>query len=331
MKRRELVRLACGAAAVRAFGLRAARAEPPTIPVVGFLGSESPALFDEQLRLFRKGLGDAGFVEGRNVAIEYRWAKGQNDLLPKLAADLVRRQVTVIVAPQSTPAALAAKAATSTIPIVIFTAGDPVALGLVASLDRPGGNVTGVASLGRDLAPKRLELLHDILPKATVLGLLVNPSNPALTRSTIEAAEAAAHTLGLELEVFRASRDRDFESVFAGLARARASGLVIAIDSFFTGRRKRLAALALDHAVPAIYQYRDFAAAGGVMSYGGNLEEPFRLISLYTARLLNGERPADLPIELAAKIELIVNVKAANSLKISVPPLLLSRADEVIE
>lgn len=301
------------------------------MPIIGFLGSESPALFAEQLRLFRKGLGDTGLVENRNVAIEYRWAEGRNDRLPALAADLVRRQVSVIVAPQSTPAALAAKAATRTIPIVIFTAGDPIALGLVHSLDRPGDNVTGVTSLGRELAPKRLELLHELVPKAGVMGLLVNPSNPSLAKSTTDATQAAAHALGITLEIVHAGAERDFEPAFADLARARASGLVIAIDSFFTGRRDRLAALALSHRVPAIYQYRDFAAAGGVMSYGGDLEEPFRLISLYTSRILRGERAADLPIQQAMKIELIVNAKTAKALNLAIPPLLLARADMVIE
>jgi len=331
MNRRDFIALAAGASAVPLLRLRAAGAQTKAMPTIGFLGSESPALFGEQLRLFRKGLSDAGFVENRNVAIEYRWANGRNDRLPALAADLVRLRVSVIVAPQSTPAALAAKAATQTIPVIVFTAGDPIALGLVTSLSRPGGNVTGVASLGRDLAPKRLELLHQLVPGAALMGLLVNPSNPAIADSTSKVAREAAEALGLALKIVRAGTEGDFEPAFAELARAQAGGLVIAIDSFFTGRRQQLAAMALKHGLPAIYQYRDFAAAGGVMSYGGSLAEAFGLVSLYTARILNGERPADLPVQEATKIELVVNVKAAKALKLAVPPLLLARADAVIE
>ena len=288
-------------------------------------------MFREQLRIFRQGLKEAGFVENQNVAIEYRWAEGQNDRLPALAADLVRRQVNVIVAPQSTPAAKAAKAATATIPIVVFTAGDPVALGLVASLSRPGDNVTGAASMGGELAPKRLELLHELMPAATVMALLINPSNPALARSTSKAVEAAAQVLGLQLQIVRAGTERDFELAFATVVRSRAGALVIAIDSFFTGRREQLAALALGHGIPAIYQYRDFAAAGGVMSYGGNLAEAFRVVALYTARILKGKKPAELPVQQATDVELVVNMKTAKALGLKVPPSLLALADEVIE
>ena len=328
MRRREFLGALGGAAA--AWPL-AAHAQHSAMPVIGFLGSESPALFREPLRIFRQGLGKTGFVENQNVAIEYRWAEGKNDQLPALAADLVRRQVNVIVAPQSTPASLAAKAATATIPIVVFTAGDPVALGLVASLNRPGGNVTGTTSLGRELAPKRLGLLHELMPTATVMGLLINPTNPTLAESTSKSVQAGARTLGIEVHIFRASSERDFEPVFSSLLQSRASALVIAIDLFFTGRREQLAALALRHRIAAIYQYRDFAAAGGVMSYGASLSEAFQLVGLYTGRILRGEKPAELPVQQATKVELVVNTKIAMALGLKFPPNLLALADEVID
>jgi putative ABC transport system substrate-binding protein len=330
MKRREFITLVGGAALPLVRPL-AACAQQQTRPVIGFLGSESPALFREQLHIFRQYPGEAGFIENQNVAIEYRWAEGENDRLPALAADLVRRQVNVIVAPQSTPAAKAAKAATATIPIVVFTAGDPVALGLVASLNRPGGNVTGAASMGGELAPKRLQLLHELLPAASIMALLVNPSNQALAKSTSEAVQAASHALGLQLQIVHADTESDFEPALSTVVRSSASALVIAIDSFFTGRREQLAALALKHGIPAIYQYRDFAAAGGVMSYGGNLTEAFRVVALYTARILRGKKPAELPVQQATTVELIVNLKAAKALGLKFPPSLLGLADEVIE
>ena len=326
--RREFITLLGGAGVTWPL---AARAQQPAVPVVGFLSSESPVLFANALRIFRQGLSEAGYVEGQNVAIEYRWAGGQNDRLPTLAADLVRRQVSVIAAPATTPAALAAKAATATIPIVILTAGDPVALGLVASLDHPGGNITGAASLGGELAPKRLELLHELMPTATMMALLVNPTNPALAESTVREVQAAARTLALKLHILRASAENDFDTVFATMLQLKATALEIAIDSFFTARREQLAELALRHRVPAIYQYRDFAAAGGVMSYGGSLTEGYRLVGLYTGRILKGEKPADLPIQQTTKVELIVNLKTAKTLGITVPPPLLGRADEIIE
>jgi len=324
--RRKFITLLSGAAVWPAV----APAQQAPMPVIGFLGSESPALFASPLRLFLQGLSETGYIEGKNVAIEYRWAEGQNDRLPALAADLVRRRVSVIAAPGTTPAALAAKAATTTIPIVFFTGGDPVALGLVASLNRPGGNLTGATSLGGQLAPKRLELLHQLMPTATVMALLVNPTNPVLAESTARETQEAARSLGLRLHTLHASTERDFDSVFAALVQLRASGFVIAIDSFFTGRREQLAALALRHGIPAIYQYRDFAAAGGVMSYGGSLE-PYRLVGLYTGRILKGEKPADLPVQQATRIELIINMKTAQALGLSVPPKLLALADELIE
>jgi len=327
MRRREFFSMLTGAAS---WSL-AARAQQAVKPVIGFLGSESLARSATLLPFFRQGLGELGFVEGQNVEIDYRWAEGRNDRLPALAADLVRRDVSVIAAPATTPGALAAKAATATIPIVIFTAGDPVALGLVASLNRPGGNVTGTTSLAGELAPKRLELLRELLPTATGMALLVNPTNPVLMASTTRETQAAARTLGVKLHILEAGVEREFDSVFAKLAELRASGLVIAVDSFFTSRREQLAQLALRHRLPAIYQSRDFAQAGGVMSYGGSLADGFRLVGLYTGRILRGDKPADLPVQQITRIELIINLKAAKSLGLTAPPALLARADEVIE
>jgi putative ABC transport system substrate-binding protein len=247
-----------------------------------------------------------------------------------LAADLVDHRVSVIAAPGSTPAVLAAKRATSTIPVVTFTAGDPVALGLAASLSKPGGNVTGATSLGRDLAPKRLELLHELMPDAAVMALLVNPTNPSIAESTANAARSAARTLALQLEVIQAAAEGEFETAFATIIQRRASGLVIAVDSFFTARREKLAQLALRNRIPAIYQYADFAAAGGIMSYGGNFDG-YHTAGLYVGRILKGENPADLPFQQITKTELVVSLKTAGALGIQVPASLLARADEVID
>jgi putative tryptophan/tyrosine transport system substrate-binding protein len=327
MRRRQLIALLGGAAAGWPL---AARAQKPT-PVVGFLGSESAAKSADLLRFFHQGLGELGFVVGQNLAIEYRWADGYNDRLPALAADLVRREVSVIATPATTPGALASKVATETIPIVILTAGDPVALGLVASLNRPGGNITGATSLAGELAPKRLELMHELLPKATVLALLVNPTNPVLMEATTRETQAAADTLGVELHVLQARTEREFDGIFVSLSEVRAGGLVIVVDSFFTARREQLGQLALRNRVPAIYQSRAFAEAGGVMSYGGSLADGFRLVGLYTGRILKGDKPADLPVQQTTKAELIINLKTAKALGISVPLPLSGRADEVIE
>src|SRR2546430_1290363 len=270
----------------------AARAQQPQMPVVGFFNGQSPGAFAHLLRAFGRGLNETGYVEGQNVAIEYRWAQGKYDQLSSLADDLVRRQVTVIVAPESSPGALAAKAATSTIPIVFHVGGDPVALGIVPSPRRPGGNITGVASLNVGVGPKRLELLHELLPTVTVISLLVNPANPVAETLATD-AHSAARALGLQLQVLHASAERDFDTVFATLRQFRAGGLVIGSDVFFNTQSKQLAALAVRFAVPAIYQFREFVEAGGVMSYGNSLTDPYRLVGLYTGRILKGERPAD--------------------------------------
>jgi putative tryptophan/tyrosine transport system substrate-binding protein len=326
MRRRELLGLLGGAAA--AWPL-AARAQQSAVPVIGFLGTRASGDDPQLLTAFRRGLEEAGYVEGQNVAIEYRFAENQYDRLPALAADLVRRQVALIAA--NGVAAQAAKAATATIPIV-FTAGfDPVEVGLVASLNRPGGNITGVSILDVELGPKRLELLHELVPTATIIAALVNPSDPARAGTTLKQLQAAARTLGLQLHALHASTDSDFDKVFADLVRLQAGGLVIGGEPFFNSRSEQLGALAIRHAVPTIYQFRAFAAAGGLASYGTNLADSYRQSGLYSGRILQGERPADLPIVQSTKVELIINLKTAKALGLTVPLTLLGRADEVIE
>jgi len=308
------------------------RAQPASaMPLVGFLSSASPDLYAGILRAFREGLSETGHVEGHNVAVEYRWAHGQNDQLPALAADLVRREVSVIAAPGSTPAALAAKAATATIPIVFQVGVDPIAAGLVARLDRPGGNVTGITNLNTELGLKRLEALRELVPTMKVLGLLVNPTSLFITESVSRDLRSAARTLGLELHILHASTERDFDTVFATLDGLRVGGLVIAPDVLFISRSEQLAALTVRHAVPAIAQYRDFVAAGGLMSYGGSFTEAAREVGIYTGRIIRGEKPAALPVRQLTKVALIINLKTVQALGLTIPPSLLARADEVIE
>jgi putative ABC transport system substrate-binding protein len=325
MRRRELITLLGGAAAWPL----AARAQQPAMPVIGFLGTGSPDVFAYIVRAFRQGLSETGFVEGRNVAIEYSWANDQLDRLPALAANLVRRQVSLIVA-NSIDSALAAKAATTTVPVAFQTGGDPVQAGLVASLNQPGGNLTGVTSLAGELGPKRLELLHELVPATTNIGVLFNPNNrnAGILSSDLQ---AAARTLGLEFQVLHASAERDFDTAFASLARLRVGALLINPSLLYNTLSERLATLTNRHALPAIFQFREFAAAGGLMSYGGSITENYRLLGVYTGRILKGEKPADLPVQQSAKIELIINLKTAKALGLAVPLPMLGRADEVIE
>jgi putative ABC transport system substrate-binding protein len=300
------------------------------MPVIGFLNSETPSGYGSMAAAFRQGLSEEGFVEGRNIEIEYRWADAQNDRLPALAADLVRRQVAVIAA-TTTAAALAAKAATSTIPIVFTTAGDPVRLGLVAGMSRPGVNITGVAQLIVEVGPKRLEVLHELVPTARVIGLLVNQANTALAQPQLRAMQSAADTLGLELRVLNASSEHDFDEAFANLIRLRAGGLVVSADPIFVSGMEQLIALTIRYAVPAVSYSREFAAAGGLASYGGTIIESYRLAGVYTGHILKGEKPADLPVQQATKVELCINLKTAKSLGITVPLPLSGRADELFE
>ena len=304
-----------------------ARAQQPAMPVIGFLNNAWP---DARVAAFRQGLQESGYVEGQNVAIEYRWAEGQNDRLPAMAADLVRRQVAVIAA-TTTPAALAAKAATTTIPIVFETASDPVGLGLVTSLNRPGGNVTGVTQTNVEVAPKRLELLHELVPTAGVMALLVDPTDPVLAETQSNELQAAAHTFGLRLQVLNVGTDRDLDAAFAKLIQSRVGGLVIGTGASFISRLEQLAALTLRHAVPAIAQWREFAVAGGLLSYGAHTSDSYRLAGGYTGRILRGDKPANLPVQQVSKVELVINLKTAKALGISVPLALSGRADEVIE
>jgi ABC-type uncharacterized transport system substrate-binding protein len=325
MRRREFIALLGG---VSAWPL-AAHAQQAAMPIVGVLDSSSASEYEPFLAAFREGLHEAGFIESRNVAIEYRWAEGRYDRLPSLAAELVRIPVAVLVATGITAAA-AAKAATSTVPIVFNTGGDPVRFGLVASLNKPGGNVTGVASLGKVLVAKRFELFREVVPRANVVAFLVNPNNAVAALDTSD-AQAAAATLGYKLIVVKASSAGEIDAAFATIAEQRGGGLLQQLDPFLQSRRDQLVGLAARYELPAIYERRDFAMAGGLISYGTSLRDALRLVGKYTGRLLKGEKPATLPVQQPTKFELVINLKTAKALGLTVPPSLLATADEVIE
>jgi putative tryptophan/tyrosine transport system substrate-binding protein len=309
----------------------AARAQQSLMPVVGFLGSTSADTTAKSLEAFRKGLRETGYVEGRNVAIEFRWTGGRENRIPELAADLIRRQVAVIAAPASTAGALAAKAATSSIPIVFGTASDPVALGLVASLNRPGGNATGVKTLNVELTAKRLGLLRELAPQATRFVALVSP-NAALTDAIVKDVHASVPTLGFPVEILYAGNsDRDIEAAFVNLSQKPGAALQVTVDAFFFTRRALIVTLAARHALPTVYFAREFADSGGLISYGTNFENVYELIGIYTGRVLNGEKPTDLPVAQPTKFDLVINLVTARALGIEVPPTLLALADEVIE
>ena len=326
MNRREFIAGLGGAAAWPL----AARAQQAAMPVVGFLHSESREVNASRVRAFQQGLRETGYVEGRNIAVEYRWGDGQFDRLPSLAADLVRRPVNAIVAGGQTTV-LAAKAATGTIPIIFQTGANPVETGLVVSLNRPGGNLTGITSLNLELGPKRLELLRELRPTATTFALLVNPTNQSQTEIISREIRAAAEKLGLQLRILSAGSEQEFEPAFATAVQLRAGGLVIAPDAYLTSHSALLAALAERYAVPTIYPFHENAAAGGLMSYGGDLTDQFHQIGIYTGRILKGEKPADLPVQQSTKIELIINLKTAKALGLTIPETLLATADEVIQ
>jgi putative tryptophan/tyrosine transport system substrate-binding protein len=323
LRRRRFITLLGGAAAAWPLAARAQQ----QMPVIGFLNTRAPGEDPHLLAAFHQGLKETGWVEGRNVMIEYRWAEGHNDRLPALAADLVSRQVTVIAA--NSQATVAAKAATTIIPIAFTTGADPVQIGFVASLNRPGGNLTGVTSLDVELNGKRLELLHEMIPTASTLAALVNPTFPG-SDIISKNLQAAASTLGLQLQILHASTQRDINAIFATLSRLQVGGLVIGNDPFFNSWNEQLAALTLRNGMPAIFQFT-FAAAGGLMSYGSRVTDVYRLLGIYAGRILKGEKPADLPVQQSTKVELIINLKTAKALGITVPISLLGRADEVIE
>jgi putative ABC transport system substrate-binding protein len=326
MRRRSFISLIGGAVAAWS---DLARAQQVPTPVVGFLGTGTPESTTSELTGFRRGLSEAGYVEGRNLTVEYRWSEGQKGRLSTLAADLVHHQAGVIAVAGNTVAQIA-KAATAFIPIVFQVGNDPVASGLVASLARPGGNVTGVTTLSAEIVAKRLELLHELVPAASSIALLVNPANRDSENSKRD-AEVAARRLGLQLNVIPASSPDEIDAAYKSVGRMQAGAAVVAPDEFFNSRSEQLAALALKYAVPTTYQYRKFAASGGLMSYGANITDAFRLVGVYTGRILKGEKPADLPVQQASKLELIINLKTAKVLGVSVPPSLVVAADEVIE
>jgi putative ABC transport system substrate-binding protein len=328
MRRRDFMTLLGGAAASWPL---AARAQQPAMPVIGFLNPSSPDAYADRLRAFRQGLKETGYVEGENVAIEYRWAENQIDRLPALAAELVRRRVTVIAATGGPAAASAAKAATTMIPIVFSVGEDPVRLGLVASLARPGGNLTGINIFIGELVAKRLELLRELVPAATRVAVLVDPADAAYAETTVMNVEAAARAIGLQIQVVNAGTSREINAAFATFVRERPDALFVSSQSFFNSRRVQLALLAAHHSIPATYAVREYAEAGGLMSYGSNLVDAWRHVGVYAGRILKGAKPADLPVVQASKFELVINAETARMLGLTVPATLLSTADEVIE
>ena len=327
MKRREFITLLGGAAGAWSF---AAHADTAERPVIGFLNAAAAGPYAQFVEAFRRGLGETGYVEGQNVDIEYRWADGRTDRLSALAADLVSRRVSVIAVPGSTPGALAAKAATDAIPIVFAIGSDPVRAGLINSPGRPGGNVTGVTVLGAELAPKQLELLHQVTG-ASSMAVLINPSSAAISEAVTQDLHASARRLQLALQVLRASTDNELDNVFGTLVHVRAGGLVIASDAFFTSRVRKLAELSIRNSIPAIYWSREYVTAGGLISYGTSYTESYRQAGIYTGRILKGAKPSDLPVQQASRIELYINLKTAKVLGLNLPDMLLARADEVIE
>jgi putative tryptophan/tyrosine transport system substrate-binding protein len=325
MRRREFI-AGIGTLATSPF---VARAQQPAMPVVGYLNSEGPSLFPARAQSFLKGLSETGYVEGRNVQVEYRWAEDRYDRLPEMAADLVRRQVNVIAA--NYPAVFPAKAASATIPIVFSIASDPVEAGLVASMNRPGGNLTGITMMGgTQTGPKRVQLLHELVPATTAFALLINPTNPN-TESLLKAHQDAADAVGLQMHVIKASTEPDLERLDGALDQLQLSSLVIGADPFFTSHMERLATMSIRHRVASIYQNREFAAFGGLASYGGSVTDTYHQAGIYVGRLLKGERPSDLPVQQSTKIELIINLNTAKSLGLAISLPLLGRADEVIE
>jgi putative ABC transport system substrate-binding protein len=326
MNRRTFITLLGGAAVWPI----AARAQQPAIPIVGYLNGQSPNSEAARVAAFRQGLTETGFVEGRNVAIEYRWAEGQPDRLPALVADLVRRQVAVIAATGGDASVRVAKAVTATIPIVFSTGGDPVQTGIVASLNRPGGNVTGATFIASALDSKRLDLLHALVPVAATIGLLVNPINPS-TESETSDLQAAARSIGQQVDMLKASSERDIDAAFENFAQKRVGMLIVSSDAFLNNHSNRLVALAARYAIPTIYTLRELAEAGGLMSYGANILDTYRQVGIYTGRILKGEKPADLPVLQPIKFELVINLKTARTLGLTIPPNLLAIADEVIE
>jgi putative ABC transport system substrate-binding protein len=326
MHRRRFIALLGGAIALPWAGA----AQQKAMPVIGYLSAGSPESDDFRLTGFRKGLAETGYVEDQNVAIEYRWAPAQYDRLPALAADLVRRQVTVIVA-FGIPPTFAAKAATSTIPIAFLVGIDPVEFDLIGSLNRPGGNITGVAILTAELAGKRLELLHELVPTAAIIAVLVNPTNPAATDSETRHLQDAVRSLGLQLHILPASTPAEIDSAFGSLVELQVGALIVSADPLFTNQRAQIVALAARHAVPAVYVWREFAAAGGLMSYGTDLAGSYGQAGIYTGKILKGAKPADLPVQQVVKVELVINLKTAKTLGLTIPLTLSGRADEVIE